>query len=77
MSLARKSALLFILSITIAQTGIQGQLCSRNLEAGDDEYIRLNLSEPFVYYMLAHDTLFVSCMNFVDGMNRAITVHPT
>ena len=73
MALARKSALLFILSITIARTGIQGQLCSRNLNAGDDEYIRLNLSEPFVYYTLAHDTLFVSCINLVEGMNRVIS----
>ena len=52
----KRSPYLFFVSIVIYLYGADAQL---DLQAGDDEYIRVNLSESFVYYTTAQDTFFV------------------
>ena len=50
----------FIFCISLCGTDAQ-----RHLQAGDDEYIRVNLSESFVYYNATWDAFFVSLTQYI------------
>ena len=66
--MARKQApILHRIFVTFILSSISlcGTNAQRYLPAGDDEYIRVNLSESFVYYAAIWDTLFVSLINDV------------
>ena len=60
MFFAQKIIVYLLLSIINALSGTGSQLYSADLQQGDDEYIRVNLSQSFLYYTAAQDTLFVS-----------------
>lgn len=48
---------LIILSILFCYPEVSARF---DIQAGDDEWVRVNLSESFVYYTTAQNTLFVS-----------------
>lgn len=50
----------YIVSLVAVLSGASAELYFETLQNGDEEYILVNLSQPFVYYTAAHDSIFVS-----------------
>lgn len=68
MNHSARHAVLFFITLGLAGA----QIYSGDLLADDYDYIRVNLSESFIYYTTAQDTLFVSHHKNIDHEDELI-----